>query len=60
MVSNIIRFAGLGGACLYLCAPHHAAAQTAGTIAAEDQAQDEIVVTGSKHDATGIEIPNSA
>jgi iron complex outermembrane receptor protein len=59
VVLNIFRFAGVGGACLCLAAPHLASAQTAGTIAAEDMAKDEIVVTGSKHDATGIEIPNS-
>lgn len=38
---------------------HIAIAQTAGTIAAEDQAKDDIVVTGQKLVATGIEMSNS-
>ncbi|WP_294275234.1 TonB-dependent receptor [uncultured Sphingomonas sp.] len=59
MKSNMIRVAGAGGACLMLFTSHIAIAQTAGTIAAEDQAKDDIVVTGQKLVATGIEMSNS-
>jgi len=59
MKLNMIRAAGAGGACLMLFTSHMAIAQTAGTIAAEDQAKEDIVVTGQKLVTTGIEMSNS-
>lgn len=56
---HIIRAAGAGGACLLLMAPHVVLAQTAGTIAAEDKADNEVIVTAAKQNSTGIEIPNA-
>lgn len=59
MTFNFIRAAGAGGACLMLVAPHIAMAQTAGTIAAEDKASDDIVVSATKVVGTGIEMANA-
>lgn len=60
MTSKFFRVAGVGGACLMLLAPQLALAQTAGTIAAEDKAGDDIVVTAkAKTAGTGIEMANS-
>lgn len=56
MTSKFIRVAGVGGACLMLVAPHLVLAQTAGTIAAEDKAGEDIIVSGKKLSTTGIEI----
>ena len=59
MKLTVIRAAGAGSACLMLFTSHIAIAQTAGTIAAEDQAQEDIVVTGQKTVTTGIEMSNA-
>lgn len=56
MTSKFIRVAGVGGACLMLVAPQLVLAQTAGTIAAEDKAGEDIIVSGKKLPTTGIEI----
>ncbi|MBZ6380976.1 TonB-dependent receptor [Sphingomonas sanguinis] len=60
MKLKIIRAAGFGGACLMAFTSHTAIAQTAGTIAAENRAEDDIIVTGQKLAGTGIEMSNSA
>ncbi|WP_322965460.1 TonB-dependent receptor [Sphingomonas fuzhouensis] len=60
MKNNWTGLAGIGGVCLCAVAPHMASAQTAGTIAAEDKAGDDVVVTGERvRKPVVIELPNS-
>lgn len=52
--------AGIGGVYLCVMSPPMAFAQTAGTIAAEEKAEDDIVVTGARaREPVVMELPNS-
>jgi iron complex outermembrane receptor protein len=57
---NWTGLAGIGGVCLCALIPQMALAQTAGTIAAEDQAKDDVVVTAQRvRKSVVMELPNS-
>ena len=60
MIKNWTGLAGIGGVCLCAMLPQMVFAQTAGTIAAEDKAEQDVVVVGERaRKPVVMDLPNS-